>query len=168
MLLHLTFEQTPELSYEFAKYYWRSRKFIRYGLIAGVVLMVILLIQYLTQEDFDQDRLWSFVLPIVMIALIWVWFIPSAMKRQINRAYENNPQGMHRELIFSEENILIKTLKSESTFEYDGILKWGSTETAYFLFITLNQAFIIPKTALQTGDEEKLLQILENHNIPAA
>lgn len=164
--LHIRFEQTPEISYDFTNHYWKSRKLIRWGMWGMVGVAVLMIIQLLLSDESERGPLLSWVLPLVMVLLFWRFLIPFTMKRQIDRAAASNNLGTSREMIFSEEDFIVKTPQSDATFAYEAIVQVGQSELCYFLYIAHNQAMTLPKSALTVEEEQQLLALFTAHEIP--
>ncbi|MEM1215254.1 MAG: YcxB family protein [Bacteroidota bacterium] len=163
--LHLRYEQTPELSYDFANYYWQSRKVIRWGLWAMVGVIVLLGLRALLAEGEARTQALSWLIPLVLILGFWRVLIPYTMKRQIDRAAASHQQGIIREMIFREEGIEVKTETSSAVFAYEGIVQVGQSEKCYFLYIAYNQAMTLPKAAMNPEEEKTFLAILAAEDI---
>lgn len=165
MKIHLKYEHTPELAYDFAIHYWKSKRLLKliFGAIV-VVLLVQLVITFL--RDGSGEEALKILMPIGMILVIWLWLIPASLKKQLQRADQQSKLGTAREMIFEEEEMLIKTANSESTFDYEGLLHYGASEKCYFLYIGTNQAMIIPKAAFGPGEEEAFRELLLRKEVP--
>lgn len=166
MPIHVKYDHSTELAYDFALHYWKSRRLLRIGLWIMVALILIQVAQTFLVSPLDTARVMSALLPLVLIAIIWRWLIPYSMKWQLKRADKSSKLGSARELVFDEDGIIIKTGQSEATFTYEGILQMGESEKSFFLYIAANQALIVPKAAIPTGQEEELLDLLADKEIP--
>ncbi|MEL7221925.1 MAG: YcxB family protein [Bacteroidota bacterium] len=166
MPIHVKYEHSTELAYDFALHYWKSRKLLRIGLWIMVALILIQIAQTLLVQPLDTSRVMSTIIPLLLIIVIWRWLIPYSMKWQLNRASKSSKIGNARELTFQNDGIVIKTGQSEATFNYEGIWQVGASEKSYFLYIAANQALIVPKDAIPAGQEESLLDLLAEKEIP--
>jgi amino acid permease len=166
MPIHLKYEHTTDLAYDFALHYWKSRRLVRIGLWIMVVLILIQVLQTFLASPVDTTKVMSTLLPLVLIVIIWRWLIPYSMKWQLQRADQSSKLGNARELIFDEEGVVIKTGQSEATFNYEGILQVGESAKSFFLYIAANQALIVPKAAIPSGQEAALLDLLAQKEIP--
>lgn len=167
MPIHVKYDHSSDMSYDFALHYWKSRKLLRIALVLVVVLMGMRILQVAMQQPFDSGELMTTALPVIMIAVLWVWFIPRSMKWQLQRAEKSSKLGTEREIIFQEEVMTMKTAQSDANFSYESILKWSQSADNYFLYIGVNQAIIVPKDAIPTGAEQEMLDLLARHEIPA-
>lgn len=165
MKIHLKYEHTPELAYDFANHYWKSKRLLKLIFAAIVVVLLVQLIITFVKDGGGEEAL-KILMPIGMILVIWLWLIPASLKKQIQRADKQSKLGTSREMIFDEEEILIKTANSESTFSYQGLLHYGASEQSYFLYIGTNQAMTIPKSAFSAGEEEAFRELLLRKEIP--
>lgn len=166
MALHIKYDHTPELSYDFAKHYWKSKRLLKIIFGAIVAVLVIQLAITFMKEDGGAEEALKIFLPIGMILVIWLWLIPVSLKKQIQRSDQQSKMGKERELIFQDDDIIIKTANSESNFAYEGLLHYSASEQSYFLYIGSNQAMIVPKAAFEPGQEEELRAILLDKGVP--
>lgn len=166
MPIHVKYNHNTDLAYDFALHYWKSRKLLRIGLWIMVALILIQVAQTLLVQPIDPSKVMSTFIPLVLIAVIWRWLIPYSMKWQLKRANKSSKLGAARELIFQDDGIVIKTGQSEAIFTYEGILQLGASEKSFFLYIAANQALIVPKDAIPAGQEEALLDLLAEKEIP--
>jgi hypothetical protein len=166
MNLHFKYEHTPELSYDFANHYWKSKRLLKIVFGGIVLVLVFQLISTATKEDVTLESIATVLLPIGMILVIWLWLIPASLKKQIQRADRQSNLGKEREMIFRDEDILIKTAQSESSFPYEGLLQYATSEHSYFLYIGSSQAMIIPKSSMAEGEGDELEALLQEKQVP--
>ncbi len=159
--ISIQFEQTAELHYDFIKHYYTTNRTVRIGILILVVVILVSLMPVLTGSA-DSSDLLSLILPIIFILAIWVVLIPYFLKRRLrSSAAQQGGMTGHREMIFSEEDIVVKTNVSESSFAWDAILRASASKQTYYLFIAANQALIIPKDSFQSeADHDEFLELL--------
>ena len=164
-MLHLQFDQTPELSYDFARHYAKSNRSIK--ILFGVILLALVLqmINTFSRDGVNPQAAFTVLLPALMIFVLWWWLIPIFTRKQIERADRNHPAGRAREMIFTEEDFTVKTSQSESTFSYAGLLRYDSSDLAYFLYIAANQAILVPRSAMSAEEATTLEALLERNGI---
>ncbi|MEZ4984579.1 MAG: YcxB family protein [Saprospiraceae bacterium] len=166
MLLHLQFEQTPEMAYDFALYHWKSNRFMKVSLLLLALLGIFFIVGLFFQSNPDKEMIFTALLPLVMVGVLWFWFIPFTLKRQAAMNDTRSRVGRERDMSFEETGITVKTQHTESFFGYEGITHWAASEMCYFLFISSNQAFILPKSVLTDDKEAALLSLLSEQGIP--
>ena len=165
MPLHLTYDQTPELMYDFMKHFWWRNRRLK---IIGVIVLLLVAFAVLAEvaaEGFTAEGLLSWILPLVIVVLIWIALIPALLKRQLRRNTRDSNLGEGREMILSEEGILLKTKASDSSFKWEAIQKVSDSRLSYFLWIARNQAVLIPKDALNDDTEAELLELLKKKGL---
>lgn len=159
MNLHLKYEQDVALTLDFFKAYYNKRglKVLR---IFFIVMLTISILAQIMVDGFTTELFTSWGFPMIVVFFILIILWPQIMRWQVKRALQQNKFGSSRELLLSEEEIVLKTQASESTFKWEGILKTGQSKLSHFLYIAKNQAIIIPKMAMTGEEEEQLLELL--------
>lgn len=165
MPLHLHFEQNEALLYDFTRNHILGRR-SRKVLIITVVLLSIFLLIHLISQNFSLEAFLSWELGFLLFLALFIVFLPWISKRNIARTLATSKFGLKREMLISEEEIIVKTEASDSTFAWNAILKTSESELSYFLFIASNQALLIPKDCLTAETEAELLALFNQKGLP--
>ncbi|PSR12006.1 MAG: hypothetical protein DA408_13135 [Bacteroidetes bacterium] len=166
MPITVSYRHTPELAYDFAIHYLKSRRLLRIGLLVLVLLIMLRIYYLLSQGEAATEQLINLLFPLAMIAILWFWLIPFSMKRQIKRAHQSNSLGAERIFIFQEDELEVRAGNQSSAFPYDHLLALRASAQNYFLYISSNQALIVPKGPLSEAEDLELLDLLRRKGVP--
>lgn len=165
MPIHVKYELTLALSYDFYQSFLRQNRQLRVGLLIAGLLILLAVIIEASNSGFSIESLLAWLLPVGMILLIWIAILQLLAKRQLRRSLKESKMGTERLIILSEENIMLKTEASEAVMKWNAILKTGASRMNYFLYTARNQALIIPRGCLSEENEVELLDLLRRKDL---
>lgn len=160
MPLHLTFEHTPEMSFDLLKVVWKQNLVMRMAGLVAILFLIVVMLMSLSEEQFSVEGFLGWLIPIIIIVGIWAFLIPNAIRRQYKKNAASSRLEGEREMHIGEEAVRIITAFTDSTFKWPAIVKAKDSKLNYFLFISNNQAFVIPKDAFNDETEAEFVEVL--------
>lgn len=107
------------------------------------------------------------IISLVWIALVFIMYrtMPARLARKVMTNPENAGIVGYREMSFTDEEIRTKSDKTEGKLSWSAIVKAKDAGTHFLLFVNANQAYIIPKRAMDSGQIEELGSLLKAHKL---
>lgn len=114
--------------------------------IGPVLLAITVIIGLLMAPDFNHKM--TFVSLIVIYMILWIPFYPLYWESSIKHKYANSELfKKHLQGIISPNEITLRTDMIENKIPWKSIVSFIETNEHIFLYITHEDAFIIPKRA---------------------
>lgn len=159
--MKLVFEQTPEHVKSFQKNHLANYSFLKYALIAGIIMVITNLI--LSSSQPFTEALLSWALPIFLIIGMWYFILKFIIARNISK--NKDILLGKREIEIFDEKIFCKTEFSETNLLWNGFLKMEESSICYFLYMGTQQALIIPKNAFDNDAQKSEFEALAKSKI---
>ena len=149
--MKFTYEQTTDQLIDLSKHSLMQNKWLKITL--AILALVIILNLFLAIINNQWESLYSWLLPLAIIGVIWsitYFFIKKRMQ---------NPKGEHlitgqREIEFLEDKIILKTPVSDASFLWKAVSKLETSDKNYFIYLGKRRAIVLPKSAI-ANEEEK-------------
>jgi hypothetical protein len=98
----------------------------------------------------------------LLIPLAWLVLLKGFAKQMAKQIFRNNPHVHHPQTYgFEDENLTITGELFEANLKWPALVKAAETDTDFFLFITKDQAYVLPKRFFKTGEEVELRSFLK-------
>lgn len=103
------------------------------------------------------------------IAIVYFMLVPWLIKQSIRRKTKQilaEPENQHvlneSEITLKESGIIDQDNLSESTYDWEAIVKKCETRDSYYLYTNSHHAIVIPKRVIKTAEERMELNKLFN------
>ena len=159
------FNQKVEDLFDLSKNSIRSNKMIKYIGILFLVLLLMNILPSLLKGGIDLNAIISWILPIIVIFLIWFGILKFAMNSQLKNPENRKVMLGKRVIELLDEEILVKTPISDTRYKWPAITKLRQSKNSYFLYIGKSQALIIPKRILESEEAKTELENFVNERI---
>ena len=143
-----------------------KRALLSYRLILPVILFILLVVLFVI--DSDIELILFFAIVVAIMSALWITYskktVFNIMKNDIERIRKEGIQPYSKDAIlrFDDEGIHEIIPNFENKSKYALIEKIAVTENAIYIFISADQAYIIPvNTFTDEAEKIKLLDFIE-------
>lgn len=163
--MNITFKLDEKDFMKFA--YWRIRKFfILINIIFGMIILVTLIQIFLPGQPPDMSIIMPNVMTLVLVGAIWVYaFVGMHFRLKKTFATDKFLQ-MEQTYDITSDAIMISSDKGNSNLKWDDLYSVAEFKDAFYLFISKNRMFVVPKRFLDDAAVQELRQ-LAIANMPA-
>ncbi len=160
-MMEIKFTQTLQHVNDFAVHHWRKhtlRRFLGIFLIIFALLTVVGLMN--NKEAISAASVLSYLIPMVLILVIWIGIMPMLIKMRFKRNKDQNVWTGERTISLEEDKILLQTPEVKSEYHWSMIKKVEITKLCYLLYISSIQAIIIPRDSFLTDTEREAFELI--------
>ncbi len=162
-MMDITFTQTMQHVHDFALHHWRKhtlRRFLVGFLILFAVLSIFALFNRSGEEEVGVADVLAFIIPMVLILVIWIFMMPMFIKMRFNRSKDQSVWTGERKITLEEEGIRLETDNVNTEYKWSGIKKVEVSKLNYLLYVSSVQAIIIPRDAFLTDTEREAFELI--------
>ena len=101
---------------------------------------------------------------LVMLLAPFAWLVveKGLAKLTAKQIFRNNPHVRHPQTYaFEDENLTITGELFEAHLKWLALVEAAETDTDFFLFLTQDQAYVLPKRLFKTGEDVQLRRFLK-------
>lgn len=160
-MMTIQFTQTLQHVNDFAVHHWRKhtlRRFLVIFLLIFVALSVFGLMN--AEEGVTASSLLSYLIPMALILVIWVFLMPILIKMRFKRAKDRNVWTGERTIILEDDKVVLETDRTKSEYRWNAIRKVELSKLNYLLYISSVQAILIPRDAFLTDTEREAFELI--------
>lgn len=165
--MQFTFQQTPEDIKDLNSHSLTNNKIFRYGGIALVCFVLILIVPKIGKEGAASEIL-TILIPLGLFAVFFVILYPVMLKMNMNTPDNQKVLFGQREMTLTDSEFRVATPDSDTSYKWSAVTKLEESAKSYFLFTSTNQAIILPKRVAQTPAEQAELELLLRSKFPKA
>ncbi len=146
--------------------YWHSRKFfILINIIFGMLVLSSLVQIFLPEKPPDMSVIMPNVMAMVIPGLIWVYvYVGTYFKLKKVFASDTLLQ-LEQTCNITPDAIMISSEKGNSNLKWGDLYSVTESKYAFYLFISKNRMFIVPKRSMNEVDTQEFIQ-LATANMP--
>ena len=98
----------------------------------------------------------------LLMPFVWLVVEKGLAKLTAKQIFRNNPHVHHPQTYgFEDENLTITGELFEANLKWPALVEAAETDTDFFLFLTKDQAYVLPKRFFKTGEEVELRSFLK-------
>lgn len=162
-MMDIKFTQTMQHVHDFALHHWRKhtlRRFLVAFLLIFAVLTVFALFNRNSSEAVGAADVLAFIIPMVLILVIWVFLMPMFIKMRFNRSKDQSVWTGERRITLEEDKVRLETDNVNTEYKWSGIKKVEMSKLNYLLYVSSVQAIIIPRDAFLTDTEREAFELI--------
>lgn len=160
--MKLYFNFTEEQYIDFNMHYYKTSKVIQKSILKSRILgpVLFMVIPFVMPKPSGLAAYIQFIVPAI-ISVLWFFFIPKYSKSRYSKAVKkmlrerDNSIFGKKELLLSDENILIKGEFQETKTDFSSIIDIQESDKAIYLFIAAASAIIIPNEAFESQAQKQ-------------
>ena len=143
----------------FKRRLWWKKYSNAYCLLIGVGMMVFAY----AQPALDWRSTFVITgLVALLIPFAWLMLEKGFAKQMAKQIFRNNPHVRYPQTYaFEDENLTITGELFESHLKWLALVEAAESDTDFFLFLTKDQAYVLPKRFFKTGEEVELRSFLK-------
>ena len=143
----------------FKRRFRHKKYFVIYLLLIGIGMLVFAFAQ--PAPDWRSTFVMIGILVLLMLPVLFVF--ERLLARQVaKQAFKSNPHVRKPQTYaFGDENMTISGELFDTNLKWPVVVEAAETETDFFLYITKDQAYVLPKRVLKTGEEPLLRSLLK-------
>jgi hypothetical protein len=144
----------------FSKRWFRHKRYLlAYLLLLGVGMIVFAFAQPALDWRNTFVTIGVVVLLIFLSSFVLERIVATLAARQI---FRNNPHVRHPQTYkFEDENLTITGELFDATLKWHGLVEASESDADFFLFISKEQAYVLPKRVIAAGQESLLREFLK-------
>lgn len=163
--LHYTLTKEDYVNF-YLQVAWRSpekrKQLIKRYVLKALLYAALLMFIKLSGREGELDTYFFFSIGIIFLLFIMpVFRMAEIYKKQVERMLKNPLNANFfrvTQVIFSDAEIFTKNEFTETIYQWKGIVKKEENKAYYFLYLSSEQAILIPKRTLTTESEKQVLE----------
>lgn len=163
--MHLSFQQSPSDLTDLTFHSLKQNPWIKVFVTIFILGIGFNLYNLVNKEDFQAAQVLSWLIPVVLIIIIWAFIIKIVNKRRFENPANKDVLIGQRDIELLEDEIRVKTPIADTTYQWSAITKLGQSKKNYFMFLGNTRAIIISKTAFQNDMEQQAFERLVSKKI---
>jgi YcxB-like protein len=172
MKMNLQFDITETEYQEFLQITLKNQFKHKWLIYFGVALVFVVVNFWATASDggksnseasnVNMSDLLSWFIPFVLLIGLWIWLLRRGIFSKIFNIQTRDKAIIlgQRQMSITSESVIMKMKTSETTYSWDGFLKWQQTPKLYLLYLMSNMAILIPKRAFESEAEQAAFEAL--------
>ena len=169
----LEFEQTAKDYMEFSYYYsWTGPNQKETRIITSLVPLLVFIFVIFFKKGLRFEYYGKSELLLILLGILFFFCVPYFIKWNSNRIIKNLIEGGKNEdmigprsIAFEEDKLIAITKYSRLELLWPGFEKLGETKNYFFLFLSVNQAIVLPKRIFNSEEEIEYLRSFINRKL---
>ncbi len=160
-MMKIQFTQTLQHVHDFAIHHWRHHTLRRFLIIFLLVFIGLSVYGIMTAEEgVTAAKILSYLIPMVLIVVIWVFLMPVLIRMRFKRAKDQSVFTGERTIWLEEDKVVLETSELKNEYRWSVIQKVELSKLSYLLYISSIQAILIPRDAFLTDTEREAFELI--------
>ncbi len=160
-MMKIQFTQTLQHVNDFAVHHWRTHTLRRFLAIFLIIFIVLSGFGIATaDEGVTVANVLSYLIPMVLIVVIWVFLMPVLIKMRFKRAKDQSVWTGARTIWLEDDKVVLETNELKSEYRWSVVQKVELSKLNYLLYVSSVQAILIPRDAFLTDTEREAFELI--------